>query len=216
MNNTTTYIPYQALQTYTLHLGTEYLAGIGDYKDEIVGKTDEWKIVRKVGKKIANNITTTGTANVYIDTTFNDYLNQNGLCNYLTNKVDSRIVDNYNAGVYLENNEFTFRDGTTKDRLYIKSTLTATELNALEMSVYYPLVTPTETPVADTTLITDLNNMYQALSYDGTTNITITSNPSNAQMTAEVTYTSESDMCEKLLFIFNRMKDKLYHIIRSL
>lgn len=178
-------IPH-AEQTYTLHLGTNYLAGIGTYKDEIVGKTDDWKIKRYVGKKIANNITTTGTANVHIDTTFNDYLNQNGLCNYLTNKVDSRIVGNYDAGVYLENNEFTFRDGTTKDRLYIKSTLTATELNALEMSVYYILATPTEIPITDTSLVQSLNELNDLMSYDGTTNIVITSNSANAQLTAQI------------------------------
>ena len=46
----TTYIAHEE-QTYTLHLGTEYLAGISTYKDEIIGKTDDWKIKRYVGKK---------------------------------------------------------------------------------------------------------------------------------------------------------------------
>jgi hypothetical protein len=52
--------------------------------------------------------------------------------------------------------------------------------------IYYRKIEPVEIPITDTTLITDLNNMYQAMGYDGTTNMTITSNPNNAQMIASV------------------------------
>ena len=82
--------------------------------------------------------------------------------------------------------------------------------------VYYGLSISTEETITDTTLINELNGLQDMLSYDGTTNITITSDSDNAQMSVEVTYTSESDMNEKLTNIFNSIKSKLYHIIRAL
>lgn len=44
------------------------------------------------------------------------------------------------------------------------------------------MVEQTEEAITDTTLINDLNNLQGLLSYDGTTNIIITSNPSNVQL----------------------------------
>lgn len=82
--------------------------------------------------------------------------------------------------------------------------------------VYYGLATPIEETISDQTLINELNELQELLSYDGTTNITITSDSNNAQMIVQVTYTSESDMNEKLTEIFNSIKSKLYHIIRAL
>ena len=220
-------------QTYTLHLGTEYLAGIGDYKDEIVGKIDEWKIRRKVRKVNVKDLSfdipstqpTDTLLNMFRNQTLTDRLydgNEQPLCNYLTyNGHYGGTSDGANSGIGFW---FLYNTGSLSKSIYIiipKSIASnTTELinwaNTNNVALYYELQEPTEIPITDTTLITDLNNMYNAMGYDGTTNITITSDPNNAQMTAEVTYTSESDMCEKLLFIFNKMKDKLYHIIRSL
>ena len=110
-----------------------------------------------------------------------------------------------------------YLEGSTNRAVYIntKETLPIW-FETHNTEIYYILATPVEETITDTTLINDLNALQELLSYDGTTNITVTSEDTNAQMEVEVTYTSESDMCEKLLFIFNKMKDKLYHIIRSL
>jgi len=52
--------------------------------------------------------------------------------------------------------------------------------------VYYGLSISTEETITDTTLINELNELQDLLSYDGTTNITITSDSDNAQMIAQV------------------------------
>ena len=221
----TTYIAH-AEQIYPIHLGTNYLAGIGDYKDEIIGSTNNWKIKRYVGKLVfdGSNDESWGNVSVLGDyyrtaieisgiksiTNNNDY---QGLSNRFIK--DTSVITNINpfpgAMCQYRNTSTVYFVITQTNVGDFKAWLTSNNV-----ILYYVLATPIEEPITDQTLITDLNNMYQAMGYDGTTNITITSDSSNAQMTVEVTYTSKSDMCEKLLFIFNKMKDKLYHIIRSL
>ena len=212
-------------QVCPIHLGTNYLAGIDEYKDEIVGSTDNWKIKRKIKKLTFIGTEGWNTPSSYQNLHFlevfsgaNAYYLYSGFSNYFTN-YSSGAIDNADADNKLNDGEFTFRKGN-QDRVYFKG-ITGnndfkTWLSTHNTILYYILATPVEETITDTQLIESLNNMYQAMGYDGTTNITITSDSNNAQMTAEVTYTSESDMCEKLLFIFNKMKDKLYHIIRSL
>jgi hypothetical protein len=178
-----------AEQTYTLHLGTNYLAGIGDYKDQIVGYTDNWKIRRNTKTRTYNGTESWGynspnrcfylAQSDYLTTGFVPYANyfigQNvSYLAALTNKHISYCSNNVNQLLvkYLD----------------IEQTATAfkTWLSTHNLIAYYILKTPTEETITDTTLINDLNNMYQAMGYDGTTNITITSNPNNAQMTASV------------------------------
>lgn len=178
----TTYVAH-AEQTYTLHLGTEYLAGIGTYDDEIEGKPGEWKIKREVGKTTKTGVTATSTNDLYFSQ-FSGYLNQQGYCSHFKVIENSLIVNNSNAGTRLNDGECAFRDGETKDRLYYKTTKTKEQIDALSKVIYYVLATPTEETITNQTLITDLNNIYYAMGYDGTTNITITS--SNAQMIAQV------------------------------
>ncbi len=191
--NATTYEPYYTPQTYALHLGTEYLAGIGDYRDEIVGKTDEWKIRRYVGKKILNgseswslgssgtNVNTQrffGFNNIGVNST-KVYCNNFTDFNYTWNQIQANDVQL----VAYSNNYLQIKIDKTK-----ASTTTEFKnwLSSNNTIVYYRLATEIEETITDTTLITDLNNMYQAMGYDGTTNITITSTSGNAQMTASV------------------------------
>lgn len=174
-------------QTLPLHLGTEYLAGIDTYKDEIVGKTDDWKIRRYVGKVVLNGSENwkyaSNNKNFYIDGT--DYLpyNQGGKC-YTTHFIGNAIDPNYNQDLhsFIGNTSFI----TIKYFLYTNVNDFKNWLTTHNVTTYYILLEPVEEIITDTTLITDLNNMYQAMGYDGTTNISITSDTSNAQMTAEV------------------------------
>lgn len=64
------------------------------------------------------------------------------------------------------------------------STLTEwrTWVTTHHFSVYYPKSTPTYTPIADTTLISQLNNLEKLQSYLDTTNITSSYETGNAQM----------------------------------
>lgn len=176
-----------AEQTYTLHLGTEYLAGIGDYIDELVGKTDDWKIRRYIGKVVLNGSETWNYAsnnkNFYINGT--NYLpsNQGGKC-YTTHFIGNAIDPNYNQDLhsFIGNTSFI----TIKYFLYTNVNDFKNWLTTHNVTAYYILLEPVEEIITDTTLITDLNNMYQAMGYDGTTNISISSDTSNAQMIASV------------------------------
>lgn len=208
----TSYVTHQE-QTYTLHLGTEYLAGIGDYIDLPFKDGDTWKIRRNIGKVDLSTL----------NWNINSH-NVSGYKRYSTTEIENIKYVSSNTQV---------GDGLAEKYVLTMGSGISYKINVLAIDVsqvsvcdksghyptglfYYALATPVEETITDTTLINDLNNLQDMLSYNGTTNITVISEDTNAQMEVEVTYTSESDMCEKLLFIFNKMKDKLYHIIRSL
>ena len=222
----TTYVPH-AEQTYTLHLGTEYLAGIGDYKDKIVGTKDNWKIVRNVGKYVFDGTETYGILagyDLYCQKSLNNYFNTN------ENTVISNMLQpSNNAEIWSKRNQtgnnligastdgFRIMMNDYNDGEVLKAEILRLYNVNTPLYAYYRLNTPTEETITDTDLIEQLNNLQDLLSYDGVTNITVTSdNENNAQLEVEVTYTSESDMIDKLLDIFDRIKSKLYHIIRSL
>jgi hypothetical protein len=60
-----------------------------------------------------------------------------------------------------------------------------TWLSTHNVSVYYVLATPTVEEITDSSLINDLNNLEDAKSYNGTTNITITAEtPADIKITA--------------------------------
>ena len=212
----TSYVEHQE-QTYTLHLGSLELCKIGDYQDYITGTKDNWKVVRNVGK-----VTFVGPENWQRSTNYTNttmYYLEHGLSNIVADP----FLSNYFTFMLGNDDIPHIRwGGTGNSRFLIFSPILndidsfKSWLSTHNTIVYYELATPIEETITDTTLINDLNNLQDLLSYDGTTNITITSASSNAQMIVEVTYTSESDMNEKLTNIFNSIKSKLYHIIRAL
>ena len=119
------------------------------------------------------------------DTTF-ALRNQNvydGYCNYFTvNKNSSTWTNVYYCG-WNTSNTFWLKDGGN-----IATSLTdfKTWLSTHNTIVNYPLATPKNTEITDTTLITQLNNLEKALSYQGQTNISQTNNdlPFNLDTTA--------------------------------
>ena len=182
-----------AQQTTTLHLGSNYLAGIGDYKDEIIGKTDDWKIKRKIQK-----LTLNGTRNWQRSSyakTFYTNVSEGAYDDYeincksnLTKNFASSLTQfgNFDNGIVLQistnNHYLAFMHGF--DNFSVDDF--KAWLNTTNLILYVKLSTPTEESITDTTLITDLNNMYQLSGYTGTTNMTITSNSANAQMEANI------------------------------
>lgn len=223
----TEYISHQE-QSYTLHLGSLELYKIGDYQDVITGTKDNWKVVRNIGKVV---YTGASEENWIYEQNNNGFLILNSLTNLkdLTN-YDATKVPDFICNQYIPVSYNSYIGGSigiseryfnNTDFLRCKSSLTdanafKTYLSINNLIVYYPIATPIEETITDTTLINELNGLQELLSYDGTTNITITSDSNNAQMIVEITYTSESDMNEKLTNIFNKILSKLYHIIRAL
>ena len=227
----TSYVAPQ-IQSTTLHLGDIKLNGIGNYIDLPFKDGDTWKIRRNVGKVVLDgtqsltlrNTSSNGTKTYALDNPFLYKLEKSDDGNILSNYYNhlhtvSGVISMYDPNDLLDvlGISLYYLEGSTNRAVYIntKETLPIW-FETHNTEIYYILATPVEETITDTTLINDLNALQELLSYDGTTNITVTSEDTNAQMEVEVTYTSESDMCEKLLFIFNKMKDKLYHIIRSL
>ena len=229
-NSSTSFVKH-AEQTATLNLGTEYLASIPntDYRDKIVGTKDNWKIVRNVGKVVLDG--TNNPVYGYSNHSGTTYITANykktgiiiptdNTTSCISNKLLGTIIANTWNGNILNSCALGTNDTYIQICLPYAIASDLTELNTWltsnNIDIYYK-ATPTEETITDTTLIEQLNNLQDMLSYDGITNITVTSDTeNNAQMIVEVEYTSESEACERLLYIFNKMKDKLYHIIRSL
>lgn len=189
----TSYVPHQE-QTYTLHLGTNYLAGIGTYKDEIVGKTDDWKIKRKVKKLVLDgdtDFTKATTQEVFYKANLVTDATKIGINIMSTAFVGKSTVGSASGMAINPNNTIALTNGTD-GRVYLKATQFAnanaldTYLTSNNVNCYYMLETPTEETITDTQLIENLNDMYNLMGYDGQTNITISSNSANAQMIAQI------------------------------
>lgn len=172
----TSYQSYQS-QTYPITLGSLELCKIGDYQDYIYKNNNKWYKYSRIGKK-QPKLTTSSVENIFMDNTSwtNEYLTQQAYCKYFKNVVNTNIINNDSASTYLNENDFSFRWGATHDRIYIKSSLTLSEIKALNIEIYYLLATPFSVEITDTTLINQLNTLEQAISYNNQTNIFQTDN----------------------------------------
>ena len=171
-SSVTDYIPYQS-QSYpiTLPSGME-LCKIGDYQDYIYKSSGKW-YKYGVNKKLILN----GEESITLDSyslrfiiTPDDTYQQNGYSNrYIygstyqeTGKFD--ILANGKLAINYPN-----------DNVQTVETL-RTYLANNETYFYLPLVTPIVTEITDTTLVSQLNALEYAISYQGQTNISQTSN----------------------------------------
>lgn len=50
-----------------------------------------------------------------------DYTSVKGICNYFNNAESEQVTENFSASQYINDNEFNFRMGNTKDRIYFKN-----------------------------------------------------------------------------------------------
>lgn len=176
----TTYEPYQS-QTYPINLGSLEYCKIGDYSDEFYLDNGNWYIRRNIGKVVLDGTETwsSRTNNVSVkeyyctttasDINSNDYISQ--MCNYGT----------YSRNTYNSGTVGKFAILTNNYRFYLcvpdEFTLDTfkTDIGVTNIVLYYVKATPTSEAITDTTLITQLNNLYnQIKSYKGQTNITQT------------------------------------------
>lgn len=210
----TDYVAHQE-QSTTLHLGDTYLGGIGENKDYIDPDTK-----KKIG--IIDYIVLDGSEDEewqQISGTFRINKEDLGMelaadsldikCNQYIFQSETP-TDIGQARVGASKLIFKYDDGTTTLEDF------RTWLSNNNLIIYWVLNTPFEQAITDSTLLEELEVLNNMRSYDGTTNITVTSDDANVQMEVEVTYTSESDMNERLTYIFDRIKSKLYHIVRAL
>jgi hypothetical protein len=170
--NLLTNIDFVRLERGNVIKGDMELCKAGDYQDYIYGWVDNWYLYKAIKKTVLdgsenwNNETTKELTQV-----FSHF--ENGLLSgsYV-------FSDRFQYGVAGDTEKITTASGSIST-LYIavlksratNSTEFKTWLSSNNTTVYYVLVTPTTTQITDTTLISQLNALYNAMSYNGETNI---------------------------------------------
>lgn len=154
------------------------LAKIGNYQDYIYGTPNNWYKYKYIQKVVFDGVTNAffgsgGTASDYWEYQRTGLVGGIGtsasvITSHFNQTTTSRAVILANGGLYLRFPKDIGIDVST-------STLLNTWLSTNNITIYYALNTPTDTPIIDTTLIGQLNNLYNATSAQGTTYITCSS-----------------------------------------
>lgn len=174
-------------EVFAISLGSTELCKIGDYQDYIYKSGDDWYVHKAMGK-----ITLDGSETWSATQMTNNwmYYTTNAGMAVVTSSQMPNIVSNYfsvtttdgqwtsiagSKSVTLSNTaspntqiRFTVGDSTNKLADF------KTWLSTHNTIVYYPLATPTDIQITDATLVTQLNAVAGAKSYNGQTNIAVT------------------------------------------
>ena len=180
--------PYQG-STYPLSLGNMELCKIGDYQDYIYKNNGKWYKHKVISKRICYPTGVSskleGTTKAYLFGSLNDALMSNkfykeeGFCDISYNNIMGQMYgdkDAYGWNIekddYDNNNNFNIR--FDKEKFPNLDTI-KNYFKDKGVTFYYILATPTEEEITDTTLITQLEAIYNAPLYEQT-NITQTNN----------------------------------------
>ena len=195
-----TYIANQT-QTYQLSLDNIELNSTpdGTIRDYIYGSPNGWFKREYIGKVVLDGTesgwtlrgTDTNTYRFTNDTVIANALAKNNTSLYFCNEFQ---IYAGNSGIAnIDDNGIALRDSLNGFTVRILKTLVTgldnfktwlSNHNAIE---YYLLATPVDVPITDTTLISQLNNIYNnAHSYNGVTNITTTYEDGNEQMYLDI------------------------------
>lgn len=167
-NTATTYEAYQS-QTYPINLpsGME-LCKIGTYQDYIYKENDKWYLHKEIGK--------VDFANITWDSASHQAPNYR---RYYTNTIPNvkYVSSNTQLGVGLAEKYSIHKGqgmgsyGSENCFAIDVSIVQAVDTQTPTGLFYYALATPTNTEITDTTLISQLEAIYNAKSKNGTTNI---------------------------------------------
>lgn len=177
---TTTYEPHQGKEL-PLDLGTIELCKIGDYQDYYYKSGSKWYLHKEIGKIVldgSENWSYSSPNSVFYTDVINTLAMYNSdiFCNRFKKVANSTSFANMNNGEIIVQS-----DNNVNARLvckYTNYTLVAdfkTWLASNNTNVYYPLKTLTDTEITNTTLISQLEAIYNAPLYEET-NITQTNN----------------------------------------
>lgn len=197
----TTYVEHEE-QNYSLSFGNMEFNSTpdGTIKDGIVGTPDNWYKREYIGKLVLDGVN--NAFSTKSGTNFNKL--------FITNEISNIKVpsSNYNLGKLLSShfeiktaqnlystdligagvrvdNKISFGFGVSSDLTTLA--LANQWLQSNNVTNYYEHLTPTDIPITDTTLIGQLNNIYNnAHSYNDVTNITTTYESGNEQMYLDV------------------------------
>lgn len=178
----TDFAPYQGMQSYTVDLGATELCKIGNYQDYIYQGSDGWYIHKATGKRDVTSISSiySSAGSGYIGAQFDvtdmaSNSRMNGYCNIL-------IPMNSPSGATTEG--ITFGAGNKYVYVILKDSRMASStvanwnawLASNTTTIYYPLATPTDTKITDSTLTGQLDALLSAQLYPEYTVISSTGN----------------------------------------
>lgn len=186
-NSASAYEQYQGT-TYPVNLGNIELCKIDTYQDRIYKQNDKWYLEKNIGNVVLSQLTwvqetsansrrysTTGIQNSVVKPTSNSII-INMLCNiYIKNYATWTWNTISGKGIAVQKNGqlIIFDEDYTNSNDLTNFTTMLGNKNAV---LYYPLATPTTTEITDTTLIGQLNALYNATIYPITNINTDTSN----------------------------------------
>ena len=158
------YEPYKS-QTYPVSLGTLKLYKISDYQDYIYYNEGKWYKYSAIKKGTITSVDSVGTASSGINyadmgTVSDTVTNGTILCNkYITtnNAQNDNSIRFATKRLYVYDNTFTTKE--------------IAETSLIGLEYFYPLATPISTEITDDSLISQLNNIRNAYSFNPTTNI---------------------------------------------
>lgn len=196
------FIPHQE-QNYTITLpeGMELAGNIdGTIRDEIVGSPNNWYLKKNILKIVFDGTETINIPTTPVDsnhTAFRILLPHRAISGYTDGFCSNfRIITDSSewlssiseeAGVIVFNG--TYQQFYIRVKKSIASTIEELRnyLSSNNISLYYPLQTPIEEPITDTTLIKQLNKIYEnAVAYDEETNIEAICSEGNVPFVIEV------------------------------
>ena len=162
--------PYQG-STYPLSLNNIELCKIGDYQDYIYKQDDKWWKHKEIEKVNNPKFYYNGKTSTEIEMINDQFSNVKNGQNYILN-----ISNNVNTRNYM----LTFRmplnlvSGSTEQEIGLNA---ETYINSKTIIAYYILNTPIDEQITDSKLISQLNNLNNAILYSGENNIITTISP---------------------------------------
>ena len=183
-SSATTYTPYTST-THTLHLGSLELCKIGNYQDYIYKDNGKWYKYGTIDKvTLLSSMCTSVTASASYGTlcylNFNGKVDNSNICamsdKFVGVSYDNRtsIPTGYRIFTSDGSGVVTIRFPNNSDIDTLQEVKDFLDNNVTKC--YYVLGTPTSTEITDTTLINELEELYNIYSYSGTTNISISGN----------------------------------------
>ena len=175
----TDYEPYQS-QTYPINLGTLELCKIGDYQDYFY-KTDKWYLHKEIEKIILDETKSyqysSGYGAVFYTDTDVANVNNRSITIMSNKAVGIPIINLENNNGIAQNsaaNRFLIKfDGVTS---LTTDALAKAYFGSNNYEVRYIKSSPTNIEITDNTLINQLDNIQNALSYEGQTNVSQVNN----------------------------------------
>ena len=195
-------------QTYPINLGNIELCKIGDYQDKIYKDSGKWYLEKKIGKVVLDGDNKRVTyADVYNNIYQFFYLVSPNMTDFNHRKI--YVFTNFFKGVKYESNWTIDNSSALQNngnlRLNTSKFDNANDFNLWltthNLIAYYVLATPTTTEITDTTLISQLEALEKAYSYDAQTYI--------SQTNQDKPFIIDAEAILNMKYLFNDLETRI-------